>query len=78
MSGRRSSSITCRSLVGRRTSSYITSNSSDPFKVSFYTFFLLFINKRKSNIPRIYIEIEDLHYKFMGVWEIIFYKALNL
>lgn len=34
-SGRRSSSIGCRSLVGRRTSTYITSSAScDPFKVS--------------------------------------------
>lgn len=41
MSGRRSSSITCRSLVGRRTSSYITSNSSDPFKVSFFVFVII-------------------------------------
>lgn len=35
-SGRRSSSIGCRSIVGRRTSTYITSSTScDPFKVSF-------------------------------------------
>lgn len=47
-SGRRSSSIGCRSLVGRRTSTYITSQSStacDPFKASHFfhrSFFIRF------------------------------------
>lgn len=68
MSGRRSSSITCRSLVGRRTSSYITSNSSDPFKVSFFFCLFVFFTLHL-------LGLEDLHYKFMGVPEIIFYKA---
>lgn len=36
-SGRRSSSIGCRSIVGRRTSTYITSSSThDPFKASYH------------------------------------------
>jgi hypothetical protein len=45
-SGRRSSSIGCRSIVGRRTSIYVTSHSAhvDPFKVIMLSFYIIISN----------------------------------
>lgn len=56
--GRRSSSIGCRSLIGRRTSTYIASQSSlahtDPSKASHINLFLCFIKDLPTNILDIY------------------------
>lgn len=57
-SGRRSSSIGCRSIVGRRASVYISSSSScDPLKVSNY-FFSSYVH---SYIPTLRNELPNLN-----------------
>lgn len=59
-SGRRSSSIGCRSIVGRRTSVYITTSAScDPLKASCMKFFLLGSDGVSMTTLSLYLDIGE-------------------